>query len=137
MNEGKIKKFLKLRSFFSIAIVLLYLLHRMFVEPCENCSIYYLNAVLFISAIFILINNHWIYRILICLNVLALMSDLYVVIVAVHYAFGIGTLNKQLLFLLELDDFRWNVAFCFLQISLIIYLITVEIKVYKNKNSLV
>ncbi len=65
------------------------------------------------------------------------MSDLYVVIVAIHYAFGIGALNKQLRFLVGMDDFQWSVAFWFLQISLIIYLVAIEIKVYKTKNSLV
>ncbi len=135
MNESRINKFLKLRYFLTVFIVIFYMLFGIWIA--ENSNVYGINWILFVSGILILINNRWLYRILIFYHIFDFGSNLSYVIERCLDNFPTNTLRESYYWLIDMEIFRWNVAFWILQISLIIYLIAVEIKVYKNKNSLV
>ncbi len=137
MNENKIKRFLKLRYFFTAFIVITYILFYGMWILAENPIFYPSFPILLISAILILINNRWLYRTLILLNSFNFVSDLSYVIGRCLENFPINTLRDSYYWLVDMTIFHWNVAYWILQISLIVYLIALEIKVYKNKNSLV
>jgi len=136
MNENKIKKFLKLRYFFTVFIVIFYILYGMWIFA-ENSNVFGINWIPLISAILILINNRWLYRITIFYHIFDFASHLSYVIERCQERFPINTLQESYYWLVDTSIFRWTIAFWLLQISLIVYLITVEIIVCKNKNSLV
>ncbi len=133
MNKTKVKKFLQFRYFLSVFIVILYLSYKSWIYT----DIYYLDFLpLFISATLILIINHWLYRILILLNVFVLSAQLNYIIGSCLERFPINTVTSSYHWLIDMPAFHWCLIFWVLQINLIIYLIAVEIKFYKNRNSL-
>ncbi len=138
MNENKIKKFLKPRYFFTVSIVIFYILFGMWMLT-ENSNPYVtgINWIPFISAFLILINNRWLDRVLIFYHTFNFASHLSYVIGRCQENFPINTLQESYYWLIDMHIFRWTLAFWILQISLIVYLIAVEIKVYKNKKTLV
>ncbi len=125
-----------MRYFFTVFILIPYSFYGVW-TLAENFNYYPTFPILPISAILILINNRWVYRTLILLNIFAFVSQLIYVIERCQDNFPINTLQKSYYWLIDMHIFRWTIAFWILQISLIVYLIAVEIKVYKNKNSLV
>ncbi len=138
MNENNIKKFLKPRYFYAILIVIFYILNGMWMLA-ENSDPYVvgINWIPFISAFLILLNYRWTDRILIFYHVFNFVSAFGYVIGRCRENFPINTLQKSYYWLIDMHDFYWLLAFWVLQISLIVYLIAVEIKVYKNKKSLI
>ncbi len=133
MNKTKVKKFLQFRYFLSVFIVILYLSYKSWIYT----DIYYLDFLpLFISATLVLIINHWLYRILILLNVFVLSAQLNYIIGSCLERFPINTVTSSYHWLIDMPAFHWCLIFWVLQINLIIYLIAVEIKFYKNRNSL-
>lgn len=133
MNENKIKRLLKLRYFFALILISFYLLYKQWIYV----ETYYVDPVILpVSAILILINNRWIFRALILLNVFSFVSLLIYVIKRCQERFPTNTLRDSYYWLIELSSFHWTVAFWLLQICLVGYLITLEVKAYKNKNSL-
>ncbi|CAN5529616.1 hypothetical protein BH18ACI1_BH18ACI1_12430 [soil metagenome] len=137
MSENKIEKFLKLRYFLTVFIVTLHLSFGIWTLAKNSNVSPNFFSILFISAILRLINNRWLYRALILLNIFDFVSLLSYVIGRCQENFPVNTLRDSYYWLIDMSIFRWNVAFWVLQISLIVYLITVEIEVYKEKNSLV
>ncbi len=138
MNYNKIKKFPKMRYFFTLSIVIFYILFGMWMHT-DNSNPYVtgINWIPFISAFLILINNKWTDRILIFYHIFNFTSHLSFVIRRCRENFPTNTLQESYYWLIDMPSFRWDFAFWILQIGLIVYLITVEIKVYKNKKSLV
>ena len=138
MCENKINRFQKPRYFLAVSIVILNLFFYGIEILAEN-SIFHANfsSVLFISAILILINNRWLNLILILLNIFDFISLLNYVIGRCQDNFPVNTLQNSYYWLINMSEFHWTLAYWILQISLIIYLIAEEIRIYKNKNSLV
>ena len=138
MNENKIKKFFKLRYFFTAFIIIFYILFGMWMRT-ENSNPYVtgINWIAFISAFLILINNRWSDRIVLFYHIFDFAKTLSYVISRCRENFPTNTLQESYYWLVDMSIFHWTIAFWILQISLIIYLIAVEIKVYKNKHSLV
>ncbi len=132
MNDNKIGRFLKSRYLLTTIIVTLYFLYKLWLDA----EFYPEFLVLLISAILILIENIWLYRMLILLNIFVLISQINYVVGRCLDNFPINTLQESYYWLVDKNIFYWNVAFWIMQISLIIYLISVEIKVYKTKNIL-
>lgn len=134
MNKTKIEKFLQLRYFLSVFIVLLYFYYKSWIYV----DIYYLDFQPFlISSILILIVNRWLYGILILLNVFILLIHFNYVIGRCLEKFPTNTFTESYNWLIDTPAFHWGFIFWVLQICLIVYLIVVETKIYKNKNSLV
>ena len=138
MNENKIKGFPKLRYFFMVFIVSFYILFGVWTLT-ENSNPYVtgINWIPLISAFLILINNRWTDRVLIFYHIFGFASELSYVIGRCRENFPTNTLQESYYWLMDMHDFRWTLVFWLFQISLIVYLIAVEIKVYKNKHSLV
>lgn len=132
MNDEKIKRFLQSRYLLTIIIVILYFLYKLWLHS----EFYPEFVVLLISAILLLIKSIWLYRMLILLNLFVLVAQINYVIGRCLDNFPTNTLQESYYWLIDKNIFYWNIAFWILQISLIIYLIGVEIKVYKAKNSL-
>lgn len=133
MNASSVKTLLKFRYFLSVFITILYLSYKSWVY---NDS-YYIDFIpLFISAISILIVNRWLYRVLILVNIFVLSAQLNYVIGRCLENFPINTLTNSYYWLIDMPAFHWSFIFWILQINLIIYLIALEVKFYKNKNSL-
>jgi hypothetical protein len=134
MNKTKIEKFLQFRYFLSVFIVLLYFYYKSWIYA----DAYYLDFLpLFISAVLILIFNRWLYRILILLNVIVLLAQFNYVIGSCLEKFPTNTFRESYYWLIDMSAFHWSFIFWILQICLIVYLIVIETKIYKNKNSLV
>ena len=138
MNEGKIKRLLKSRYFFILFFVTFYILFGIWML-IENTDPYIVgvNWIPFISIFLILVNKRWADGILILYNIFSFASQLSYVIGRCQENFPKNTLQESYYWLINMDIFCWNLSFWILQISLIIYLFAVEIKVYKNKYSLV
>jgi hypothetical protein len=133
MNKTKVKRFLEFKYFLSVFIVILYLSYKNWIYV----NVYYLDFLpLFVSAILILIDNRWLYRILILLNVFILSGQLNYIIGRCFENFPTNTFTNSYHWLIDMPAFHWSLAFWVLQISLVIYLIAVENKFYRNRNSL-
>jgi hypothetical protein len=138
MNENKIEKFLKPRYFFTLFIVILYILFGMWmVAENSNPYIVGINWTPLISVFLILINNRWSDRIVLFYYIFDFAKTFSYVIGRCRENFPTNTLQESYYWLIDMPSFRWTLAFWILQISLIVYLFAVEIKIYKNKKSLV
>lgn len=131
MNSDKIKKFLTFRYLLTATIISLYLSYKLWL----NSEFYPEFIILLVSSILILIKSIWLYRVLILLNIFVLVSQINYVIERCLDNFPTNTLQESYYWLTGMNIFYWNFAFWLLQISLIVYLIALEIKVYKVKNS--
>lgn len=134
MNESKIRRLLKLRYCFALILISFYILYKISVQ-WKYPEFYpdYLFPV--ISAILLFFNNHWINRFLILLNIFDFALQLTYVVQRCQDKFSVNIFGNCFYWLNDINFFlNWNFGFWILQISLIIYLITLEIVIYKNKS---
>ncbi len=134
MSENKIKRLLKLRYFFALILISFYLLYKILVQ-WKYPEFYPDYLFLVISAILLLFNNNWTNRFLIFLNIYDFASQLTYVVQRCQDNFSVNVFGNCFYWLKDINFFlNWNFGFWILQIGLIIYLVTLEIVIYKNKN---
>lgn len=130
MKKENLKIFVYLRYIFTVIILALYYLNAWLVEV-DYYGLDPLHWILGISAILLLINFSWIDRVLILINLLAFSLKLIALFVNCKNMFL--TYFECFQFLSNTGYLYWEIVFRIVQISLVIYLIAVEIKVYKSE----
>ena len=140
MKNKILSKNLNFRLLFLLVIIsyhFTYAIWKQHLVLSEDFGPGLIDGVLFVSAILLLINNRWINRFLLGLNILALIAYIYYDIIR---NCQIEHLSEDLYkcgwFSLENIWLPWWLVYWFLQITLIIYLIFSEKKNYNQKRKL-